>query len=1274
VIVLSPFEVSAATDQGYSAATTLAGNRLNTELRDVGNAIQVITTQFLKDTGAVNNETLLTYTTSTEVGSTYGNFTGLGDGANLSETGRFTNPSANTRVRGLTNADNTRDYFLTDIPWDGYNIDRIDLSRGPNSILFGQGSPAGIINAGTKPASFRNANEVDIRVDDNGSLRASVDINRVILKDELAIRVIALRDDTKFKQKPAFRDDHRIFGAIRYEPGFLKKGSARTILKANAEAGNINSNNSRNLPPYDNISPWFWTGTVQGRFTSNGNIIPGTGIASTPTVKSGDPRTFNNLNKLTTNPHLAQNDNFYRSDIVHGLTRPAINGGPYQGFVNPWYNPWIGNMGSQIGGPIAYIANANLSTPTSYIVEETRGNYGINTSGTLDRGVGGFNFNRLAGVASYSTFARNAGLPYSEFGVYKDKSMTDPTIFDFYNNLLEGPNKKEWQKFNVFNVSLSQTFLNDKVGFDLTYNRENYSRGQLSFLGGGNQSINIDLNRTHTDGTNNGTGTYPDNIPFEDGTKNENLGRAYIGDNGSGGNNSFKSLRTSKRATAFVTYDFTEGRSSNWITTFLGKHTLTGLWAQDEQNTDSRNWSRYAITDPAWRKFLDLTSSWNEGQNFLPSAAVYLGQSLLNASSAHGANLPRPDVEYRLASGTVRVFDSHWGHSLVPGAPDYVNPAAEWLNNFFPSSPEIDASYAGRNPPATNPHYSFQAENPANYVGWTNMPLNITDSEAAAGNRDLLTTSAQLQRKRTTSKVLVWQGHLLDNALVGTFGIRKDRAQGWSRSVTTNSGKNEDGIAQTRQYNYLNLTPDAYYLPKTGSSLEQTSKSWSMVAHFDELPGIRNLFDKLPIRVSAFYSRSTNFQPEALRVDIYGEQIPLPSGTTKDYGLLFETKDGKYSLRVNKYETAATYANSQGFGGAGFIGNSQVWGGSWANQYEYDLFHGNQPSDAIITWQVNNRPAGAPQPPGWEAQIRPGNPEWDPTNSIYNFDLAPDDNGDRAKAAAKEKATVDAWRAWQKSVDPRFYQAWGLNLNDPFDKSNPKGLTASVPNGFALTEDSSSKGYEIELTAQPTRNWRVAVNAAKTEATRSNIGGKNLAEFIAGYEKALTTTPAGDMRIWWGGSGNETALYQWYANAGGEWAQRKLQEGTNVPELREWRVNAITNYDFTEGLLKGVSVGTSVRWQSEVVIGYRPVPGATARELSFDISHPYMGPAETNVDFWIGYSRKLTDKINWRIQFNVRNATQGDDLIPITVEPDGSPASYRIAPPRLFVLSNTFSF
>ena len=53
---------------GYAAATTLAGNRLSTELKDVGSAVTVVTGQFLKDTGASRLRDSSNYATGTEVG------------------------------------------------------------------------------------------------------------------------------------------------------------------------------------------------------------------------------------------------------------------------------------------------------------------------------------------------------------------------------------------------------------------------------------------------------------------------------------------------------------------------------------------------------------------------------------------------------------------------------------------------------------------------------------------------------------------------------------------------------------------------------------------------------------------------------------------------------------------------------------------------------------------------------------------------------------------------------------------------------------------------------------------------------------------------------------------------------------------------------------------------------------------------------------------------------------------------------------------------------
>src|SRR5664280_143008 len=159
-VKLSPFVVSADEDQGnYAATATLAGTRVRTDLKDVASSISVITKQFLQDTGSKNAQDLLVYTPNTEVSGLHGNYSGQGGNVIYSEP--LGNANTVTRVRGLEGADNTRDYFLTDIPWDNFNVGRVDLQRGPNSILFGVGSPAGIINSSLNGAAFKSAYKVE---------------------------------------------------------------------------------------------------------------------------------------------------------------------------------------------------------------------------------------------------------------------------------------------------------------------------------------------------------------------------------------------------------------------------------------------------------------------------------------------------------------------------------------------------------------------------------------------------------------------------------------------------------------------------------------------------------------------------------------------------------------------------------------------------------------------------------------------------------------------------------------------------------------------------------------------------------------------------------------------------------------------------------------------------------------------------------------------------------------------------------------------------------
>jgi hypothetical protein len=74
------------------------------------------------------------------------------------------------------------------------------------------------------------------------------------------------------------------------------------------------------------------------------------------------------------------------------------------------------------------------------------------------------------------------------------------------------------------------------------------------------------------------------------------------------------------------------------------------------------------------------------------------------------------------------------------------------------------------------------------------------------------------------------------------------------------------------------------------------------------------------------------------------------------------------------------------------------------------------------------------------------------------------------------------------------------------------------------------------------------------------------------------------------------------------------------------------------------------------------------------VKNPYYGKAESNVDAWIGYKRKLNKNIMWNMQLNVKNIGKGNHLIPVSTQPNGLVDAYRIGTPMTWSLSNSLEF
>jgi hypothetical protein len=231
---------------------------------------------------------------------------------------------------------------------------------------------------------------------------------------------------------------------------------------------------------------------------------------------------------------------------------------------------------------------------------------------------------------------------------------------------------------------------------------------------------------------------------------------------------------------------------------------------------------------------------------------------------------------------------------------------------------------------------------------------------------------------------------------------------------------------------------------------------------------------------------------------------------------------------------------------------------------------------------------------------------------------------------------------------------------------NPAGgnkVNGSFPTG---TVDNQSKGIEFELIGQPLKNWNVSINASKQTAAQIALGA-DLSSFIEA-QHAKFESPAGDLRLWWGG---DQTLRDFYNQ--GPWSAYQFQLQTNgkmVAEMSPWRFNAVTNYSFTRGLLKGVNIGGGYRWQQGVILGYL----LNDAKDNLDVERPVWGQAQDALDLWVGYERQLPRNINWRIQVNVREAGRAAHLVPISIQPDGTPANFRIDEGQSWEITNTFTF
>jgi hypothetical protein len=253
-IELSPFVITETSETGWIATETLAGSRLRTNFKDVPNQIETLTKDFMSDLGLNSVEQALIYTANVE---------NLNDYVPFVSSGVQADPGQSGRVRGIGRGTRSRNFFQVQNPTDNYNIDRVTIASGPNAILFGLGSPAGILDATPARAGMRNKYGFTLQFDSENSKRATFDANHVILKDRLAIRLMGLSKREYTEKKPNLDRDERIYGALTFQP------FKSTTLVLQGERDSRNWSRAVRQPPVDFVSLWY-----------NADQIPGSGYTT----------------------------------------------------------------------------------------------------------------------------------------------------------------------------------------------------------------------------------------------------------------------------------------------------------------------------------------------------------------------------------------------------------------------------------------------------------------------------------------------------------------------------------------------------------------------------------------------------------------------------------------------------------------------------------------------------------------------------------------------------------------------------------------------------------------------------------------------------------------------------------------------------------------------------------------------------------------------------------------------------------------------------------
>jgi catecholate siderophore receptor len=194
--------IVAADSVGYRTEAISSATKTLTPLRDIPQSISVVTKEQIKEQAMESIADVVNYVP-----------------------GITSHQGENNRDQLVIRGNSTSaDFFLNgardDVQYyrDLYNLERVEVLKGPNALIFGRGGGGGVINRVTKDAGFSSFREIAFQAGSFNNKRLTVDFDQP-LSQQIAFRVNGLYENSGSFRRFVKLERYGINPTVTFAPG-----------------------------------------------------------------------------------------------------------------------------------------------------------------------------------------------------------------------------------------------------------------------------------------------------------------------------------------------------------------------------------------------------------------------------------------------------------------------------------------------------------------------------------------------------------------------------------------------------------------------------------------------------------------------------------------------------------------------------------------------------------------------------------------------------------------------------------------------------------------------------------------------------------------------------------------------------------------------------------------------------------------------------------------------------------------------------------------------